>query len=62
MIRASDEGHLPVVQWLVQSGADIEAKDIVNILYIRTVHRPVFYPSLIFTSHLGRMYSSDTCK
>ena len=41
LIHASYNGHLPVVQWLVQSGADIEAKDIVSILDVRTVHRPV---------------------
>ncbi len=49
LIHASSNGHLPVVQWLVQSGADIEAKDDVSIFDVYTVRRSVCYPSFLFT-------------
>ncbi len=59
---ASRYGHLPVVQWLVQSGADIEAKDNVSIFDVRTVHHSVCYPSFVFTLSIEGMDSSDTCQ
>ncbi len=43
MIYASNNGHLPVVQLLIQSGVDIEAKDNVSIIDVRTVRRLVCY-------------------
>ena len=60
-MRAAREGHLPVVEYLVERGADMEATDEVKNCHVVDVNHPYVTHELMCVNASGWMDSIDIC-